>query len=48
MFGLENPEYIVGENESNLTIAVQLVLNELASPVQLKILSSDISASKIL
>lgn len=47
VFGLETSEYTIGDNESNLTIAVHLVEKELALPIELKIISLDISASKI-
>ena len=46
VFGLERSEYTVGDNESNLTVAVHLIAGELASPIKLKLTSMDGSASK--
>ena len=46
VFGLEKSEYTVGDNESNLTVAVHLIAGELASHIKLKLTSMDGSASK--
>ena len=48
MFSLQTTEYTVGDDESNISIAIYVLEKELALPVELQLISLDISASKLM
>lgn len=47
VFGMKTSWYTVGDDESNITVAVYVLDKELALPVELQLTSLDISASML-
>lgn len=48
MFGLKTSWYTVGDDESNITVAIYVLDKKLALPVELQLTSVDISASMLI
>ena len=48
VFGLKTPWYTVGDDESNITIAIYVLDKELVLPVELQLISLDISARMLM